>query len=199
MIRRWSLLIRILVAAVIVVSLMGWVAWRDQQQKDQLDGALAALQLEQDALTAKGEETVAPSVEELLENPELRGPKGDTGRGIAPNGQKCIDGVWQVTYTDGAVDYNAGPCGPGEDGADGNTGAAGPSGPPGIDGQDGTNGLNGENGLDGADGKDGRGVAENGFKCEPPAVDGTWRWHVTYTDGTVDEDAGPCYWPGPLG
>lgn len=199
MIRRWSLLIRILTAAVIVVGLVGWVAWQDQQQQDRLDGALAALRLEQEDRQAKGEETVAPSVEELLDNPELRGPKGDPGRGIAPNGQKCINGVWQVTYTDGAVDYNAGPCGPGEDGSDGNTG---PSGAPGTDGEDGESivgptGPAGTNGTDGVDGKDGRGIQDQ--ECEPPAVEGTWRWHVYYDDGTVDTDAGPCYWPGPLG
>ncbi|NUQ88915.1 MAG: hypothetical protein HOQ43_10685 [Glycomyces artemisiae] len=184
-----------------VVLLVGYVGWRDHQQDEQLDALASALQLEQEDRRANGEEPVAPSVDELLANPELRGPKGDTGRGIARNGQKCINGVWQITYTDGAVDYDAGPCGPGEDGADGETG---PSGAPGTDGQDGESivgptGPAGANGEDGEDGADGRGIAENGQKCQPPAVDGTWRWHITYTDGTVDEDAGPCYRPGPLG
>lgn len=204
LIQRWGLLLRILGVAIPVILALGWVVWHDRAQDDKLNALAAALDLEQQDRKANGEEPVAPSVDELLANPELRGPKGDTGatgRGIARNGQKCINGVWQITYTDGAVDYNAGPCGPGQDGSDGKPG---PSGSPGANGEDGTDGTNGTDGSDGApglpgaDGTDGRGIAENGVQCQPPAVDGTWRWHITYTDGSVDEDAGPCYRPGLL-
>lgn len=40
------------------------------------------------------------------------GNDGEPGRGIAADGVKCVDGTWQITYSDGDVDLDAGSCAP---------------------------------------------------------------------------------------
>lgn len=180
----------VLTAAVGIAIPLG--AWVVADANARVTDALATLQQVCAERAADGR----PCTDDQLKGaPGPQGEQGVPGRGIVKNGQKCVGGVWQITYTDGEVDYNAGPCGAGEDGADGKIG---PSGKTGEDGTDGTDGADGAPGAPGAPGVDGRGIAEDGLKCQPPVVEGTWRWHVTYTDGTVDEDAGPCYKPGPL-
>lgn len=121
---------------------------------------------------------------ELRGDPGPAGPAGEPGRGVLT--VVCANGVWVVRFTDGAVDSNAGPC----TGERGPTGAVGPSGAAGEAGTDGAPGAAGANGSDG------RGVSS--VECVETAPN-SWRWRVTYTDGTVVEDAGPCYRPGPLG
>lgn len=131
---------------------------------------------------------------ELPGEPGEAGPRGEPGRGV--DSAQCVGGTWTVHYSDGDVDYNAGPCtgdtGPsgkdgtdGEDGAAGEDGTAGEPGPPGADGED------GEPGPPGVDGTDGRGITD--AQCDPA----TGRWRIEYDDGTADDDAGPCVWqPG---
>lgn len=116
------------------------------------------------------------------------GKDGADGRGVVD--QQCIDGVWHVYYSDNVNDYDAGPC-------TGTAGADGKDGKPGQDGEDGVGspGPTGPPGTDGKDGADGRGVSDQ--QCEQND-DGTWTWHVYYTDETVDTAAGPCYSPGLL-
>lgn len=172
--------------AVVGAVLLAFVLYKIDRMQAQTDALADALATEQEAAQARGEEPVTPSVEELLKDPSLRGPQGPVGpagRGIAET--ECIDGTWRVTYTDGSTDWDAGPC-------LGEPGPAGPSGPAGEDGEDGLDGVQGPAGPAGADG---RSISDVECRSGP---DG-WRWTVTYSDGTVDEDAGPCYKPGPLG
>ena len=117
------------------------------------------------------------------------GPAGQDGRSITD--ASCIGGLWRVTYSDGQIDYDAGAC-TGEPGTDGQDGSVGPSGAAGQDGGDST--VPGPQGADGSDGSDGRGITDAQCNAE------SGRWELTYSDGTTDEDAGPCYSePGPLG
>jgi hypothetical protein len=78
-----------------------------------------------------------------------------------------------------------GPTGPtGPPGSDGDDGEPGPAGPPGETGPPGEPGPTGPTGPPGSPGPPGRGIAT------ATCTDG--RWHVIYTDGDEDENAGPC-------
>lgn len=104
------------------------------------------------------------------------GPVGATGeRGplgpVGPKGDKGDigdDGVAGLSFQ--------GPAG--ADGAQGPMGPAGPQGEPGTDGAPGPEGPQGE---------PGRGIADGGTHCQDNG-----RWQITYTDGSVDNDAGQC-------
>lgn len=175
----------VLVAVVLAVGIYGYGLLSAR-----LDSALSALGDEQQAAEARGETPVAPKPSELMDDPTYSpGPRGEDGsdgvdgadgRGVAS--VVCIDGTWRVEYTDGSVDADAGDC----------TGDQGPTGAPGSNGADGGPGPSGDpgpagpSGPAGASGEDGRGITS--AECDPE----TGRWVVTYSDGDVDEDAGPC-------
>lgn len=136
-----------------------------------------------DPTTRRRVESQAPEAADAcrrVERGDVPGPKGDPGK-QGPPGRDGKDGV------DGADGS------PGADGSAGPTGPMGPTGPPGRNGSDGQDGAAGADGEDGADGKPGRGIVS--ARCDPD----TGRWRVEYSDGTVDEDAGPCTRKGPLG
>lgn len=98
--QRWGLLIRILAVAVPLVVLVGAGAWWVGRLDAQLAAVTSALQLEQDDREADGEETVAPSVPELLDNPDLRGPKGDPGpTGPGPSDEQVATAVATILPT----------------------------------------------------------------------------------------------------
>lgn len=117
------------------------------------------------------------------------GPVGATGeRGplgpVGPKGDKGDigdDGVAGLSFQ-------------GPAGADGEPGATGATGPKGDKGEPGVGGAPGAAGADGAtgpQGEPGRGIADT--YCQDNG-----RWQITYTDGTVDNDAGQCRTdPGP--
>lgn len=157
---------------------------------DQQDAEIAALQARANAAVVTAEqlcEQVKAMGRACVQDPaSLRGEKGDPGAAGAPGrgvaDQQCVSGRWRVSYTDGAVDYDAGPCA--------EPGLPGASGAPGKDGADGQDGVQGPAGPAGANGKDGRGVQS--VVCDE--VSG--RWTVTYSDG-ASADGGPCIWrPG---
>lgn len=164
--------------------LLGWLLYSVQKQGAQLDAVTAALGDEQQAAEDRGDTPVAPGPSELLDDPTYSpGPKGEAGRdgrdGRGVASVVCIDGTWRVEYSDGTVDSDAGDC----------TGDRGPTGEPGsngVDGGPGPSGPVGPSGAAGEDGSDGRGISS--VECDPE----TGRWVVTYSDGDVDEDAGPC-------
>lgn len=105
----------------------------------------------------------------LQANPPPAGPQGATGAQGAPGvgvSAAFLDGCDVVfTYTDGSTSRVGPLCGP-----------PGPQGPQGDKGEP------------------GRGIAEMECIDEDPA-DPASRWRITYTDGAVDEDAGPCRGP----
>lgn len=167
-------------AAGIAVAVLasGYLMWSVAAQADRVDTLSQALADEQQAAKDRGETPVAPAPSDLLDDPgQYQGPKGDPGppgdNGRGVNNVQCLDGTWIVTYTDGTVDDDAGDCtGPkGADGEGGQAGEPGPSGPA---------------GPSGSDGDDGRGIAS--AECDPA----TGHWVITYSDGEMDSDAGPC-------
>jgi hypothetical protein len=109
------------------------------------------------------------------------GPRGDTGlQGLL--GLPGLNGVQGPPGADGADSTVPGP--PGPPGADSTVpGPVGPAGPAGADGAE---------GPAGPQGAAGRGIASS--YC---GDDG--RWLITYTDGSVQEDAGQCRETPPLG
>lgn len=161
--------------AVVIAVVLAWVLYEVQTLQAQLEASNSALKDEQAAAQQRGEEPVAPPVEELMEDPDqYQGPKGDPGVGISWIG--CVDGQLTIVQTDG-VRVVPGPCaGPaGRDGADGKDGE---------DGVDGLPGAPGSPGVDGQDGEDGRGVES--WECR----DGWWVIH--YDDGTEQMTNGVC-------
>jgi hypothetical protein len=173
-------------------------------QTARVDALAAALSDEQSAAEDRGESPVAPAPGDLLDDPEAQGPKGDTGDtgATGPQGKNgtgvdsllCVEDVWIVTYSDGRVS-NAG---------DGCAGGVGPKGDTGDDGKPGTNGTDGAagpagptgpSGPPGADGTDGQDGADGRSITNAECIADTGRWRITYSDGDVDDDAGPCLDP----
>lgn len=112
------------------------------------------------------------------------------------DGQDGVDGVDGKPGEKGDKGDKGDPGDPGTDGEPGADATAPPApqdgqdGAPGTPGQDGAPGAPGEPGAAGAPGADGRGVADMQCSIQP---DGNGVWVVTYTDGSTDPDAGPCY------
>jgi hypothetical protein len=174
----------LVLTVLIIVYLVG--------QQRQIDTLAAALSAEQDAARARGETPVAPPPDDLLDDPRFRGAQGPQGRGVAL--VECLAGRWQITYSDREV-RDAGDC-TGDRGPRGVAGSPGLAGSPGADGGQGDPGSAGEpgppgpSGPAGEDGTDGRGIED--VDCRR-GDDGRWRWRIEYSDGSVDDDAGPCY------
>lgn len=166
-------------AAVVAGALLGWLVWANQVRGDQIAALSSALTAQRSQAQRAGQTPVAPPAGQILASPGI--VKGDTGAtGPAGRGLAAVwctsSGRWQVSYTDGALVSDAGPCtGPpgipgvaGSPGATGATGGPGPSGPQGVGatgppGPPGAAGSPGVNGTDGSNGKDGK----------PPAG---WTW-----------------------
>ena len=151
--------------------------------------------------------------ENVLANPTeaLPGPKGDKGNDGEP-GPQGIPGATGAKGEPGPL----GPVGPkgdtgddglaglsvrGDNGTDGAQGQAGPAGPQGEQGPAGADGAPGATGAAGADGatgpvgpqgEPGRGIADT--YCQDNGL-----WQITYTDGSVDNDAGQCRTASPIG
>lgn len=145
--------------------------------------------------------------------------KGETGRGIKTT--RTVDECYVLlTYTDGTSNRVGPFC---RTGSVGPSGPAGPQGSPGQPGSPGADGVSisgvthdgcdliisfsngtsvrtgpwcvpGPAGPTGPTGPAGVGIAHDGTKCVKND-DGQWRWRIEYTDGSVDEDAGPCFEP----
>lgn len=64
---------------VLAAVLLAWTLTQVQTQADRIDALKEALEDEQSAAEARGETPVAPDPDELIEDPEYRGPKGDPG------------------------------------------------------------------------------------------------------------------------
>lgn len=62
-----------------VLVLVGWTLLRVQLQGAQVEALSAALGDEQSAAEARGETPVAPSPDDLIEDPDYRGPQGPPG------------------------------------------------------------------------------------------------------------------------
>jgi len=129
------------IVVVLVAVAFALVGVRLQGQR--IDVLAQALTDEQSNAEAGGVEPIAPSAEDLIEDPEdYTGPQGPPG----PPGPEGPQG-------------DPGPTGPaGEDGspgADGATGEPGPAGEPGADGTDGTDGAQGDTGPEGPAGPTG--------------------------------------------
>ncbi|MGH8877441.1 MAG: hypothetical protein ACRD0P_08890 [Stackebrandtia sp.] len=156
---------------------------RANAESDRADSAVQGVEAACEQVRAMGGECVV-TPDEYKGGPGPAGPPGPPGLGV--DSVRCASGTWVITYSDSSTSYagdctgDRGPAGAdGEDGADGigepgEPGPVGPSGPPGA------------NGSDGADGNDGRGITS--AECDPD----TGRWVITYSDGDVDSDAGPC-------
>jgi len=152
-----------------VVMLLGlFTVWQlhdlrknDQAQSAKVEALAVALEAEQSAQKAKGEDPVAPPPEEIVDDPSIvEGAPGKDGK----NGENGKDGVGQT-----GPSGPPGPTGPpgkngeGKDGKDGKNGAdgegevgpAGPAGPPGPAGADGADGAKGETGEKGEKGDKG--------------------------------------------
>jgi len=164
------------------LALVAWAMWAVERQAARVDALAAALEAEQAAAEDRGETPVAPAPDDIIDDPAVGpagpagppGTDGDDGRGLVD--VECRDGEWLVSYTDGSTAL-AGDC----------TGDEGPQGVPGV----GQPGPAGPSGPPGASGDDGRGI--DSIEC----VAETGRWRVTYDDGDVVDDAGPCVWtPG---
>lgn len=174
---------------VILLSTVLIILYLVSQQR-QINALASALSSEQDAARARGETPVAPDPSKLLDDPRFRGAEGRAGRGVT--GVECVAGRWRIEYSDHTTDDDAGDC----TGDRGPTGLPGSAGSPGADGAQGSPGTPGEagppgpSGPAGEDGTDGRGIED--VDCRR-GDDGRWRWRIEYSDGTVDDDAGPCY------
>lgn len=62
-----------------VLVLVGWTLLRVQLQGAQVEALSAALEAEQQAAEERGETPVAPSPDDLIEDPEYKGPQGPPG------------------------------------------------------------------------------------------------------------------------
>lgn len=167
----------ILAAVVLAVGIYAVVV-----QNERIDALADALRAEQSAAEDRGETPVAPAPDDLIADPEAgpqgepgpAGPQGRSGRGVSS--VLCIDGTWSVAYTDGTIDPDAGDC----------TGERGPGGVAGDPGAVGSPGPVGPTGPAGPSGEPGRGITS--IECNAQSG----RWTVTYSDGDIDDDAGPC-------
>jgi len=175
--------VAVIVGMIVATVVTGMVRTEDQRARAD-EAANAAEQLCEQVERAGGLCVVDPS--ELRGDTGPAGPPGEPGRGI--DSAKCVSGTWTVMYSDGQVDVNAGPC----------TGARGPAGPSGEPGEDGRDGVDGQPGAQGdpgpagpsgpagPQGDDGRSIVD--ANCDPD----TGRWEISYSDGSIDSDAGPC-------
>ena len=108
-----------------------------------------------------------------------QGPRGEAGP-VGPQGIAGLLGLAGPAGSEGPP----GPLGPvGPRGPQGETGATGPGGPAGPAGADST--VPGPPGPQGVPGVSGRGIDDT--YCQESGA-----WRITYTDGTVDYDAGKC-------
>lgn len=74
--RRLRTIVWITVMVVVAVAI-GWLGYQSQRQADQLDVMAQALADEQQAAEDRGDEPVAPSPSDLLDDPTYDGPDGD--------------------------------------------------------------------------------------------------------------------------
>ena len=194
---RWAFF----VAALMIIAGIGWNIYMQYSATADKNTAQANAQtLAQDIGTVCEEQgklminnrDLCVKGETVLANPTeaIPGPKGDKGndgeRGpigpigpLGPKGDKGDvgdDGVAGLSFQGPAgADGAQGPMGP--QGAPGADGAQGPAGPPGADST--------VPGPQGPQGEPGRGFAD--AHCQDNGL-----WQITYTDGTVDNDAGRC-------
>lgn len=181
--RQWVAAVGTTVAAGLVVWGVTWLQTDRSAQQQRADDATVAAE----DLCAQVRSLGWACVHDPADLQGAPGPVGPAGRGIVS--ATCTGGQWVVRFSDGDVDYSAGPC-------VGERGLPGASGAPGEDGSDGEDGqsVTGPSGPPGATGADGRGIQDVECRETPEG----WRWWVEYSDGTTDEDAGPCYSPGLL-
>lgn len=151
-----------------------------------------------------GDRDICPRADSVLENPTeaIPGPIGEPGKDGRDGSDSTVPGPAGSDGPPGKDSTVPGP--PGRDGIDSTVpGPAGADstvpGPPGRDGKDGVDGQPGAPGADstvpgpsGPQGEPGRGIADT--YCQDNGL-----WQITYTDGTVDTDAGRCRSTPPIG
>lgn len=190
--------------AMLVTLLLGWLIYANQVRAQQVAALSSALNAQRAQAQRAGQSPVAPPPGQILDTPTpMVGPTGPQGpQGVAGRGLQsltCVDGRWQVRYTDGSGDGGwpcAGPPGPigpaSSPGAPGVAGSPGPPGPPGATGDPGRPGEPGPTGPPGPAGSPGTSGADG----KPPAA---WTWTdefgVTFRcDRTADSpDSAPAY------
>lgn len=74
----------------LVLVLIGWTLLRVQLQDAQVDALSAALGDEQSAAEARGETPVAPSPDDLIEDPDYTGPPGPAGPEGPPPSDEAV-------------------------------------------------------------------------------------------------------------
>lgn len=163
----------VVASVALLFGIFGYAWWGKLHETERADTATGAAQNQQaDAKTlAQGIQKACaakvPEVtqyceraKEVIAQPSIPGPKGDTGaQGVpGPQGSPGLAGRPGVPGASGKPGANGspGPAGadgsPGPAGADGSPGPSGAAGSPGPAGQDGADGTNGKDGADGQDG-----------------------------------------------
>jgi hypothetical protein len=152
----------VIAAAVALVGavVVGWILHTTDVHSTQIGALSTALDRQRAQAEHSGQTPVAPPPDQILASPGIvNGAKGDTGpagRGLAAIW--CTStGRWQVSYTDGVFNADAGPCTgpPGIPGVTGSPGAAGQPGPAGSPGATGPTGSAGQPGQAGPAGPPG--------------------------------------------
>lgn len=172
-VRQWLVIIGVL-------ALISFVLYQVKMQEARVDSLHAALSAEQEAAEDRGETPVAPSPDELIEDPDAQGPPGPPG---PPPTDEAVYAAVESYFLEHPVRDGETPSPaaiaaavsnylqehPPERGEPGPPPSAQqvanavqayleanppPPGPPGRDGSDGTDGRDGKDGTDGEDGED---------------------------------------------
>lgn len=195
---------------VVVVALLGWIAWDNQKSSTRADVATSnaqtlAEQIQQACLAGDvivGSRNVCARADAVADQPNVpvQGAKGDTGDTGSPGrtptaGEIAASVATYCTLGNNCVGSTGATGAKGDPGAPGESIKGDPGDPSTVPGQPGVNGANGSNGLDGTPGTPGRGIT--GIECVDSAVTVpptpvTSDWVITYTDGTTSTTPGPC-------
>lgn len=190
---RWAFF----VAALMILAGIGWNIYMQysataDKQTAQANSQVLAQDIqnicESEGKLLVGDRDICPKADSVLANPTeaIPGPTGKDGVPGKDGRDSTVPGPPGADGADSTV--------PGPSGVDSNV--PGPAGRDGIDGKDGTNGAPGADstvpGPGGPKGEPGRGIADT--YCQDNGL-----WQITYTDGTVDNDAGKCRDTPPVG